>query len=218
MSSPLAEFSQQYLQAAWTDLNRRYFRGALPPIPILWSSRLTASMGLFYSRVGLRSSVNTERMSNPDRRVIRLSLPLFRQLHTQPPHSDEELIGTLAHEMIHQWQYDILKRRPNHGAEFRRMMHRMNQDGLRITVYHSLRREVDAFARYAWQCQRCGYLYRRQRRTIQPRRHQCGACRGPLLELKLSDASRRSSSPPPRHGTGRGTAHTSDQLALNFSP
>jgi predicted SprT family Zn-dependent metalloprotease len=214
----IVDLPPEYLQAAWADLNRRYFHGALPPISILWSSRLTASMGLFYSRVGPRNRVNTEHMSNPDRRVIRLSLPLFRQLHTQPPHSDKELIGTLAHEMIHQWQYDILKRRPNHGAEFRRMMHRMNQDGLRITVYHSLHQEVDAFARYVWQCQRCGYLYRRQRRTIQPRRHRCGACRGPLLELKLSDASRRSSSRPPRHGTGRGTARTSDQLVLNFSP
>ena len=217
MNSPSPEFLHHNLQDTWADLNRRYFRGALPPIRILWSSRLTASMGLFYSRVGPRASVNTERR-NPDRRVIRLSLPLFRQLHTQPLHSDEELIGTLAHEMIHQWQYDILKRRPNHGAQFRQMMHRMNQDGLRITVYHSLHQEVDAFARYVWRCQQCGYLYRRQRRTIQPRRHQCGVCRGPLLELKLSDASRRSSSPPPRHGTGRGRARTSDQLVLDFSP
>ena len=92
-------------------------------------------------------------------------------------------MSTLAHEMIHQWQYDILKRRPNHGADFRRMMHRMNQDGLGITVYHSLGTEADTFARYIWQCQQCGYVYRRQRRTIQPRRHQCGACRGPLKEV-----------------------------------
>ena len=92
---------------------------------------------------------------------------------------------TLAHEMIHQWQYDILKRRPNHGQDFRRMMARMNLDGLGITIYHSLGKEVTALAKYAWRCQQCGSIYRRQRRTIQPRRHLCGACRGPLRECAV---------------------------------
>ena len=90
---------------------------------------------------------------------------------------------TLAHEMIHQWQYDILKRRPNHGADFRRMMAKMNRDGLGITIYHSLGSAVAALAQYAWRCQHCGCMYQRQRRTIQPRRHRCGSCRGPLREL-----------------------------------
>ncbi|HEX2056407.1 MAG TPA: SprT-like domain-containing protein, partial [Nitrospiraceae bacterium] len=116
---------------------------------------------------------------------------------------------TLAHEMIHQWQYDILKRRPNHGADFRRMMSRMNQDGLRITIYHSMYQEVDALARYVWRCRQCGYLYRRHRRTIQPRRHQCGACRGPLQEVRLPAFE--------PHPTSLKTARAYTQLTLDFS-
>ena len=65
------------------------------------------------------------------------------------------------------------------------MMARMNEDGLGITIYHSLGKEVAALAKYAWRCQRCGSIYRRQRRSIQPRRHSCGACRGPLRELAV---------------------------------
>lgn len=183
MTAAIAYFTTEYLQTRWTELNRRYFRQALPPIHILWSSRLTASMGVFFSRSGPRARTTNGGSLAPERRVIRLSLPLFRQLDASRPPGDGELMSTLAHEMIHQWQYDILKRRPNHGADFRRMMHRMNQDGLGITVYHSLGTEADTFARYIWQCQQCGYVYRRQRRTIQPRRHQCGACRGPLKEV-----------------------------------
>ena len=99
--------------------------------------------------------------------------------------SKREARQILLHEMIHQWQYDVLKRRPNHGQDFRRMMARMNQDGLGITVYHSLGKEVMALAKYAWRCQQCGSIYRRQRRTIQPRRHLCGACRGPLREFAV---------------------------------
>ena len=186
MTAAIAYFTPEYLQATWTELNRRYFRQALPPIQILWSSRLTASMGVFFSRSGPRARAASIGSLGPERRVIRLSLPLFRQLDASRPPGDGELMSTLAHEMIHQWQYDILKRRPNHGADFRRMMHRMNQDGLGITVYHSLGKEADTFARYIWRCQQCGYVYRRQRRTIQLRRHQCGACRGPLKEVTVA--------------------------------
>jgi predicted SprT family Zn-dependent metalloprotease len=174
-------------------------------------------MGVFFSRSGPRARVPGQEPNHQTRRVIRLSLPLFRKLYESRPAEDGEVISTLAHEMIHQWQYDILKRRPNHGAEFRRMMHRMNQDGLGITVYHSLNKEVDSFARYVWRCQQCGYLYRRQRRTIQPRRHQCGACRGPLKEVRQPETERFFSKPQQRPPE-RGRTNPFHQLTLNFPP
>ena len=104
--------------------------------------------------------------------------------------AEQEIVSTLAHEMIHQWQYDILKRRPNHGLDFLRKMTEMNRDGaLAITVYHSLQKEVLALTQFAWRCRQCGRVYRRQRRTIQPRRHHCGICRGSLQELAVDDRS-----------------------------
>src|SRR5689334_19854287 len=118
------------LREEWVRLNDRYFRGMLPAIPIEWSRRLTASAGMFLSRVGPRARLECVPLPGP-RRLIRLSLPL---LQNEPY---REVAGTLAHEMIHQWQYDILKRRPNHGAEFREMMAVMNRDGLGITIRHS---------------------------------------------------------------------------------
>jgi len=171
--------SEPSLQSLWQELNLRFFRSCLPPIRIEWSSRLTASAGLFVCRVGPRQPPRPER-DDCSRRRIRLSSVLLRRDESE---WEQETRSTLAHEMIHQWQYDILKRRPNHGLDFRRMMARMNQEGLGITVYHSLGREVAALAKYAWRCQTCGDLYRRQRRSIHPRRHRCGACRGPLREV-----------------------------------
>ncbi|MEW6543969.1 MAG: SprT-like domain-containing protein [Nitrospirota bacterium] len=166
------------LRAFWADLNARYFRNVLPPIEIGWSDRLTASAGMFSSRSGPRC---------PDpagRRCIRLSVPL---LHDQP---EAELLGTLAHEMIHQWQFDVLKRRPNHGPDFLRKMAEMNRDGLGITVRHSLDEAVAKLAAYAWRCLACGQVYRRQRRTIRPSRHRCGACLGTLAEVRPAQARR----------------------------
>ncbi len=199
--------SVEPLLTMWADLNRRYFQNALPSIPIEWSRRLTSSAGMFVCRVGPRHAHTPSPIDQTRRRCIKLSSVL---LPAQDPARDHETVTTLAHEMIHQWQYDILKRRPNHGQDFRRMMAHMNQDGLGITIYHSLGKEVTALAKYAWRCQQCGSIYRRQRRSIQPRRHLCGACRGPLREFAVLHAEPQAE-PLPAASVGR-------QFSLPFQP
>jgi predicted SprT family Zn-dependent metalloprotease len=163
-------------------LSSRFFENRLPAITIEWSSRLTASTGLFVSQVGPRSRWVSVAYRHGDARVIRLSAPL---LCGQP---EAELIGTLAHEMIHQWEFDIRKRHPSHGPTFREMMDRMNEEGLGITIRHQLNENVEAWNRYAWRCIRCGMAYHRQRRTIVPSRHLCSCCRGALVEIPLEQS------------------------------
>ena len=174
--------SSEWLQARWRHLNARHFAGSLRPIEIVWSRRLTASVGMFACRQGPRAS--SLPAMTPSHREIRLSLPLFEQLAARTPYAEQELLNTLAHEMIHQWQFDVLKRRPDHGLEFLRKMTQMNRSGeVAVTTYHSLEKEVMALSKFAWRCRDCGRLYRRHRRTIEPKRHHCGACRGALQEL-----------------------------------
>lgn len=176
--------TQQQLTKMWSELNGRYFGGLLPPIDLVWSRRLTSSVGMFVSRRGPRPRLNQDGLRPPAKREIRLSFPLLQQALQRSEYGEQELVNTLAHEMIHQWQYDILKRRPNHRADFLRKMTEMNRGGtLAITIYHSLQKEVLALTQFSWRCRQCGQLYRRQRRTIQPRRHHCGVCRGSLQEL-----------------------------------
>ena len=188
--------TSKHLVQMWSELNGRYFAGVLPPIDLAWSRRLTSSVVMFVSRRGPRPRLDQNGLRPPTRREIRLSLPLLKQVAQESEYGEQEIVNTLAHEMIHQWQYDILKRRPNHGADFLRKMTEMNRDGaLAITIYHSLQKEVLALARFAWRCSQCGRVYRRQRRTIQQRRHHCGICRGLLQEL--GSASRIPKEPHP---------------------
>jgi predicted SprT family Zn-dependent metalloprotease len=176
--------SSEDLQDRWRRLNVRYFSGLLPPIPILWSRRLTSSVGMFASQSGPRARQIP--VTDRNRREIRLSLPLLERLAERTPYAEQELLNTLAHEMIHQWQFDVLKRRPNHGLDFLRKMTEINRSGeVAITTYHSLQKEVLALSRFAWRCTGCGRVYRRQRRTIEPAHHHCGVCRGALQELRL---------------------------------
>ena len=166
----------------WQRLSSRFFDNRLPAITIEWSTRLTASTGLFVSQVGPRSRWVFAVYQHGEARVIRLSAPLLRG------QSEAELQGTLAHEMIHQWEFDVRKRRPSHGPIFREMMDRMNEAGLGITIRHQLNETVEALNRYAWKCVRCGMAYHRQRRTIVPSRHLCNRCRGALVEISLEES------------------------------
>ncbi|MDH5639937.1 MAG: SprT-like domain-containing protein [Nitrospira sp.] len=197
--------SIETLQTHWRNLNVRYFDNRLPPIPIVWSRRLTSSVGMFASRGGPRSLHPS--VSDGSRREIRLSRPLLERLAERTPYAEQELLNTLAHEMIHQWQFDILKRRPNHGMDFLRKMTEMNRSGdVAITTYHSLQKEVLALSPFAWRCKNCGQVYRRQRKTIKPRRHQCGNCRGTLQELGVTDIHRPSDETSPQTAGHSSTA------------
>jgi predicted SprT family Zn-dependent metalloprotease len=208
-------FSMDQLQSAWRELNARYFHERLRPISILWSRRLTASVGMFVSHMGPKAP----HMSSGERRLIRLSIPLLKD---QP---EDELIGTLAHEMIHQWQYDILKRRPDHGPEFHRMMVVMNRDGLGITIRHSLEKAVHALTKYTWRCTDCGRDYHRQRKTIRPGRHRCGQCLGKLRELPHTSMSPLTATltdlapttMPPAPPTAIGASNLFTQMFLPFA-
>ena len=209
---------QSQLIDMWRHLNVRYFEGALRPIALVWSRRLTSSVGMFVSRAGPRSSWGESQAAKTSKCEIRLSLPLLTPLLARSPFGKNELVSTLAHEMIHQWQYDILKRRPNHGPDFLRKMREMNRDGtLSITVYHALKKEVQALSRFAWRCGRCGRIYRRQRRTIQPRRHHCGSCHGALHEVSSSvDLGRPAPAQAGRDNPLR-PCELAGQLELDFS-
>ncbi len=204
-----ASVTLQQLQAHWADLNGRYFGGTLPPIEIVWSARLTSSAGMFVSHAGPRSREDGH--DGRARRLIRLSTPLLQNL------SERELLSTLAHEMIHQWQFDVRKRRPDHGPGFLEKMEAMNRDGLKITIHHTLDEEVSAFMTYAWRCLECGQDYQRQRRTIRPKDHRCGACHGPLGEVLPGKLPRKRRHLRPQHRSAQYRPSPFVQLELPFS-
>ena len=171
---------------------------------------------MFVSRVGPRSRQVGKEERHGAARCIRLSAPLLQD------QSLLEIEQTLAHEMIHQWQYDVKKRVPNHGPDFSMMMERMNRDGMGIAIRHSLDRQVEKFSKYLWRCSACGTSYRRQRRTLSPTRHCCGRCHGKLEEVFLPTRE-DDDAPIPRFGIRHSSQplpskdfQKPQQLVLNF--
>ncbi len=171
------------VQRLWVELNRIYFQDRLPPIHIQWSTRLTSTAGLFVSQNGPRHRWISPEERHGKGRIIRLSWPIHQKCALA------EIRSTLAHEMIHQWQFDVKKCLPTHGREFRRLMEVMNRDGLGITVYHTLNTGGEELAKYAWRCVLCGRSYTRQRKTVSVTHHRCGECHGTLAQVPSADIS-----------------------------
>ena len=71
--------TSQHLTQMWSELNDRYFAGLLLPIDLVWSRRLTSSVGMFVSHRGPRPRLNQDGLRPPTKREIRLSLPLLQQ-------------------------------------------------------------------------------------------------------------------------------------------
>ena len=105
--------SVEHLQSIWQELNDSYFRNRLPAIDIQWSTRLTASARPLSEPNGsahlLGGSGGTAWQRDES---FACRFPLLSG------QSFEEMRGTLAHEMIHQWQFDVKKYCPSHGGNF----------------------------------------------------------------------------------------------------
>ena len=89
--------TSQQLTRMWSELNGRYFAGLLPPIDLVWSRRLTSSVGLFVSRRGPRPRLARDGHRPPTTREIRLSLPLLQQVVQRSAYGgtrDREHAGT----------------------------------------------------------------------------------------------------------------------------
>ena len=162
------------LEALFTQLNRELFDNQVPIIPLKWSKRMTRSAGLFWWKQHLGKTEQTLECG------IRVSLPLLQHR----PHTD--LLATLAHEMIHAWVALYLEDlRHGHGIWFQTKMAEVNrmQSEFVVTQHHNFTDEVRRHSRYRWDCSQCGTIYRRQRNSIDVKRHRCGKCRGQLKQV-----------------------------------
>lgn len=98
---------------------------------------------------------------------------------------DDRLLNVLAHEFCHLANFMISGVTNNpHGREFRSWAAKCSQAfgdsrGIRVTRHTY---EIDF--KYVWGCAACGCEYKRHSKSIDPRRHRCGSCKGALEQTK----------------------------------
>lgn len=102
--------SQRFLRLWWGRLNRSFFKGLLRPCQITFGrSEFANCDGLCYPLVEGHVHIHI------DRAVRRR----------------DDMLGTLAHEMVHQWQHQA-GRHMGHGPDFQRWKARLTNHGLTI--------------------------------------------------------------------------------------
>lgn len=113
---------------------------------------------------------------------------------------EHRLLNVLAHEFCHLANFMIsgIRDRP-HGAEFkawgRKCTAAFADRGIEVTTKHSYKIEY----KYIWACSNedCGAEYKRHSKSIDLKRHNCGACRSKLVQIQ----------PAPRKGANGGQAN-----------
>ncbi|KAK4068485.1 uncharacterized protein Triagg1_7424 [Trichoderma aggressivum f. europaeum] len=100
---------------------------------------------------------------------------------------DDELrlLNVIAHEFCHLANFMINGITDNpHGKEFKVWAAKCTQlfgsQGIKVTTKHSY--EIDF--KYVWTCTACGCEYKRHSKSIDPKRHRCGACKASLEQTK----------------------------------
>ena len=102
-----------------------------------------------------------------------LSLSLSQHLLTIPP------------LVLHHDPHDKQARKPAaHGAEFKAFGRRcgaaFGHRGIEVTTRHS----YDIEYKFAWRCGDCLTEVHRHSRSVDPRKHRCGRCRGSLAQIR----------------------------------
>lgn len=98
---------------------------------------------------------------------------------------EQRLLNVIAHEFCHLANFMINGITDNpHGKEFKVWAGKCSQlfgsQGIKVTTKHTY--EIDF--KYVWTCTACGCEYKRHSKSIDPKRHRCGACKALLEQTK----------------------------------
>ena len=160
--------AQQYFQ----EFDKKVFHGKLSDhTTVKWSSKLRTTAGHTKLRT-IRAEGQAARCSS----MIELS--------TKVLDSDTRLRSTLLHECCHAAAFlmdGITK--PPHGKCFQKWANRSMArfPDIIVTTTHSYEIQF----RYAWACEtpKCGAVFKRHSRSIDPSKQVCGRCKGKLVEV-----------------------------------
>lgn len=151
------------LYEMYDELNEEYFNSKLPSseeLDLEWSTRQTKIAG----------------SCNRKTQTIKLSVPYHKKF-------PQEVILTLAHEMIH-------LREKGHGYGFKAELSRLNRLGLPVRRY-SLERATEKKLRWEYNCSNpaCTNHFFRSRKI--PQNRVCGKCKSRLIGKRIEESPKQ---------------------------
>lgn len=173
-------------------------------IKIIWSNKLNTTAGRAnWKRETIRSSAPSASGTQPPQVTISHRHHASIELASKVITTNSRLLNVIAHEFCHLANFMISNIKTNpHGKEFKAWARKVTcwgqaqglgqaggssrwgawdaGEAFEVTTKHSY-----AIAyKFVWECGACGVLYQRHSKSIDPARHQCGTCRGRLVQIR----------------------------------
>ncbi|GIZ38553.1 hypothetical protein CKM354_000196900 [Cercospora kikuchii] len=165
-------------------------------VQIIWSKTLNSTAGRAnWRRETTKCHHSSNTIKDPTKAATTTTthkhfatIELASKVLTYSPQAETQLLNVLAHEFCHLANFMIsgIKDQP-HGASFKSWGRKCSQAfkdrGIEVTTKHSYEIEY----KYVWKCveyEECGMEFKRHSKSIDPKRHRCGGCKGNLVQVK----------------------------------
>jgi predicted SprT family Zn-dependent metalloprotease len=155
-------------------------------VRLIWSKTLNSTAGRANWR---RETIRTRPSPSSDPTLTTTTYKHHASIELAEKVIDDEsrLLNVLGHEFCHLANFMIsgVKDQP-HGASFKawgaKCTAAFADRGVEVTTKHSY--QIDY--KYVWRCEGedCWVEFKRHSKSIDPRKHTCGKCRGKLVQIK----------------------------------
>ncbi|KAK4556345.1 hypothetical protein LTR86_006489 [Recurvomyces mirabilis] len=151
-------------------------------VRFIWSKTLNSTAGRANWR---RETIRTRQLDGASLTIHKHHASI--ELAEKIIDDEERLLNVVAHEFCHLANFMVsgIKDQP-HGKQFKEWGRKTTQAfahrGVEVTTKHSYQIEY----KYIWQCSNedCDSEFKRHSKSVDPKRHTCGACRSKLVQIK----------------------------------
>lgn len=180
----MAEAFLQELDSVITEGKLSEMAASTGGVKIMWSKRLNTTAGRANWKL---ETIRSHVASADDKQATRLTYRHHASIELAEKVIDGEvrLLNVIAHEFCHLANFMVsgVKNNP-HGKEFKawaaKVSHVFGTRGIHVTTKHS----YDIDYKYVWGCVSCGIEFKRHSKSINTLKHQCGSCKGKLVQIK----------------------------------
>ncbi|KFY85743.1 hypothetical protein V500_08148 [Pseudogymnoascus sp. VKM F-4518 (FW-2643)] len=153
-------------------------------ISIVWSKKLNTTAGRANWK---REAIRTRPLGGTGAPTTTYRHHASIELAEKVIDDEDRLLNVVAHEFCHLANFMVSGVTNNpHGKEFKawasRCSARFGGRGIEVTTKHS----YEIAFKYVWQCTEvgCRLEFKRHSKSIDPKRHSCGLCKGKLVQTR----------------------------------
>ncbi|KAH7192539.1 SprT-like family-domain-containing protein [Fusarium flagelliforme] len=168
-------------------------------VKLVWTKTLNTTAGRASWR---RETTRTTRKADGEQLSVTYKHHASIELAEKVIDDEHRLLNVMAHEFCHLANFMVSGITTNpHGREFKiwaaKCSSVFGDRGIEVTTKHS----YDIDFKYVWECDECGTEFKRHSKSIDPKRHRCGSCKGLLKQTRPAPRGAAAGKAPSRYQT-----------------